>query len=852
MNELSPSDPLLAPALDWFQSRGWTPFDFQTDAWRAYLAGKSGVVSAPTGTGKSYALWLGPILEYLAEGRSRSSAGPLRVLWITPLRALASDTVNSLITPIRELNLPWTVELRTGDTPNAMKARQRRQFPTALVTTPESISLLLSYPETREKLSGIKAVIVDEWHELLGSKRGVQTELALARLREWNPEMRIWGLSATLGNLKQARDVLLGSNSSEHGVIIRSALIKETDISTLLPQDIQRFPWAGHLGLKGAPQVVEALANVKTTLVFCNTRNQAENWFQALTLFVPEWESEIGLHHGSIDREERDRVERELAAGNLRAVVCTSSLDLGIDFAPVEQVIQIGSPKGIARLLQRAGRSGHSPGKPSRILCVPTNAFEIVEYAAAREAIRERHIEPRTPLVGSLDVLVQHLVTIALGGGFDEHELLQEVRSAYSFATLTDAAWKWCLDFVTNGGAALAAYPQYAKVSKNEEGRYVVESKDIARWHRLSIGTITSDSMIRVKYLTGGGSLGQVEESFIARLKPGDRFLFSGRLLELAIVKDMTAYVRRATGKRGTVPRWMGGRLPLSSELGAAVRLELAKVGDALQASGNLRDLSPELAAITPLMELQTRWSLIPRPNQLLVEQMKTREGHHVFVYPFEGRFVNEGLGALIAYRLSKDSPVSVNVSATDYGFELLSDKPLGITQESLRRLCSTENLLTDLVTCANAAEMSKRRFRDIARISGLVFSGYPGAHKQARQLQATSGLLWEVFVKYDPGNLLVDLAEREVLQGQLELTRLWETMERIISFDLLFSSPARLTPLSFPIWAERIHAQVSSESWTDRVQKMAVLLESEAAKPDRTPKRSSGSSELAAVPVGR
>ncbi|HSF40206.1 MAG TPA: DEAD/DEAH box helicase, partial [Thermoanaerobaculia bacterium] len=380
--------PPAAPALSrlgrWFAGKGWAPFAFQREVWDAYRAGESGLIHAATGTGKTYAVWLAPLLEWMeshpeetARPRRRAASPPLRVLWITPLRALAADTEASLRAPLVDLGLPWSLERRTGDTSASVRDRQRSRLPTALVTTPESVSLLLSRPDAKDLFSDLRLVVVDEWHELLGGKRGAQTELALARLRRFRPELRVWGLSATLGNPDVALAALLGPGQS--GRLVRGEAPKEIRIDSLLPGTIERFPWAGHLGLKLLPQAVAAIEEGKTALVFTNTRSQTEIWYQELLEARPDWAGEIALHHGSLDRKVRDWVEDGLREGRLRCVVCTSSLDLGVDFAPVDRVLQVGSPKGIARLVQRAGRSGHRPGLPSRVTCVPTNAFELVE-----------------------------------------------------------------------------------------------------------------------------------------------------------------------------------------------------------------------------------------------------------------------------------------------------------------------------------------------------------------------------------------------------------------------------------------------------------------------------------------
>lgn len=832
--------------LGWFKKRRWKPFPFQLEAWAAAAAGRSGLVHAPTGMGKTYAVWLPTLIEWFndqaatpATGRKvfSKTAEPLRVLWITPLRALAADTVEALKAPVDALEIPWTVELRTGDTPASAKKRQREKMPTALVTTPESLSLLLSYPETRDAFASLRTIIVDEWHELLGTKRGVQTELCLARLRAWCPRLKTWGLSATLGNLDEALAVLVGRasppgqevfQSNRPGEDARPALIagempKRLEITTLLPDAMERFPWGGHVGLSLLPQVLKQVEKARTTLLFTNTRWQAETWYQAVREARPEWETSgrIGIHHGSLDRDAREAVEARLRSGEIRCVVCTASLDLGVDFSPVEQVIQVGGPKGVARMLQRAGRSGHQPGATSRMTCVPANALELVEFAAVRDAIERRELESRTLLEQPLDVLVQHVVTVALGGGFDGKAFYDEVRTAYAYRDLGQEAWEWVLDFVTRGGGALKAYPQFVRVQR-EGDRFSVGAGLIAQFHRMSIGTITSDNAMAVK-LVRGSSLGMTEESFLARLKPGDRFAFAGLSLELVRIRDMTAYVRKSKRAAGLIPSWAGGKMPLSSQLAAGVRRKL------LEAHGGVFD-GVEMQAARPVLEIQRRWSVIPQPDELLIESVAMKEGVHSFVFPFAGRLVHEGLAPLLAHRLTRLEPRLISLVLSDYGFGLLTEKPIALDEAGWRKLLSPDQLTEDLVACMNSAELAKRQFREIARIAGLVFQGFPGANKAARQLQASSGLFFEVFQKYDPENLLLSQARREVLERQLEVRRMREVLESIQSMRLVLRTTERLTPLAFPLWASLVQGQVSSEVWTERVKKMAAKLE-EAAK---------------------
>jgi ATP-dependent Lhr-like helicase len=784
--------------------------------------------------GKTYAAWLGPLMT--GPFGEPGAAPPLTVLWLTPLRALAQDTGLSLARAAAALNPHWTVGVRTGDTASADKARQERKLPTALVTTPESLTLLQSRADWRERFAHVHAVVVDEWHELMSSKRGVQVELALARLRSLreggarpsadgpvrgNDGLRVWGLSATLANLDEALACLVGPARAAQGRIVEGIAAKEIAIDTARPPTIERFPWGGHIGTKLLPQVVRAIENARSTLVFTNVRSATEIWYQALLDARPDWAGQIALHHGSLEREVRDWVEDGLRSRRLRAVVCTSSLDLGVDYTPVEQVLQIGSPKGVARLLQRAGRSGHQPGAVSRITVVPTQALELVEAAAAREAALERRIEPRTPMVGALDTLVQHLVTAALGGGFRPDALLAEVRTTHAYRDLPDGDWQWALDFVIHGGASLNAYPEYRRVVLGADGIAHVPDRQIARRHRTQIGTIVSDSSITVQ-MRNGRKLGHVEESFIAMLSPGDCFVFAGRVLEFLRVREMTAWVRPAPSKSPVITRWMGAKMPLSSLLSERTRRLIA-------AAKHGRFESPELALVRPLLELQARWSALPDEREWLCERIRLREGHYLFFYPFEGRLAHLGLATLFSYRLSKLQPRSFSIMMNDYGFGLLSPTPVELGLREIGVLLAAPNVESDILAGLNAAELGRRQFREIARVAGLVFQGYPGQPQSNRQLQASSGLLWDVFNEYDPENLLLKQATREVLERQLEAPRLEKALARMRGCRALITDPPRPTPFAFPLMVEAFREKLTTEALETRVARMVADLEKAA-----------------------
>jgi ATP-dependent Lhr-like helicase len=810
----------------WFLARGWTAFDFQETVWQAMQAGESGLLHAPTGTGKTLAAWLGAVLRLKHPDREAAASSGLRVVWITPLRALAADTVAAMEEPLRgrgALATDITVSIRTGDTSAADRRRLRDNWPTALVTTPESLSILLSLETSHEIFGSLDTVIVDEWHELLSTKRGVQTELALSRLRSLRPGLVTWGLSATLANLDEAAASLVGTAPGASPRIVSAAIPRTLDITTLIPEPMERFPWAGHMGMRLLPQVVEVIDQAMTSLVFTNTRSQAERWFDAIRQARPDWAKTIALHHGSVDRELRTAAERGLKRGNMKCVVATSSLDLGVDFGPVDQVIQIGSPKGIARLLQRAGRSGHAPGATGRLVCVPTHALELIECAAARGAVMHGTVEARRPLTSSLDCLAQHIVTVACGGGFHEAALRAEVATTSAFKDLDDASWQWAMDFAARGGPALAAYPDFARI-KERFGRWYVASPAIARKHRMNIGTIASDVAVEVKWLRGG-RLGTVEESFISRLNEGDRFLFAGRALVLFRFDGLTAWVKRSRSPAPLqVPRWNGGRMPLTTLLSDAV---LGLVSGTGRPSTSI---AREIAAITPLLEIQERWSRLPDRDTLLIERWTGRDGDHAFVFPFAGRLVHEGLASLVAWRLARSKPSTFTLAFNDWGFEIAGREGLPRTTRDWQRVLSPRHLLDDLMACLNSTEMARRHFREIARVAGLV----QGSGRSDRQTQVSAGLLFDVLEEHDAGNMLLAQARREVLERQFEYQRLVDAIDHIRSQTIVIVETSRLTPLAFPIWAEFIQSRLTTKDWLTRITDMARDLEEAAARSRR------------------
>ncbi len=776
---------------------------FQEEAWAAYLRGESGIVQVPTGAGKTYAAYLGPLAEIAACGGG--------VLYISPLRAMARDIEAALKAPVEALGLAIRVEGRTGDTSSATRVRQKRSPPEVLVTTPESLTLILTEPDAAARFANLRAVIVDEWHELIDSKRGTQIELALSRLRGFAPDLRTWALTATVGNAGEAAQAAVGTHAT--ATIVRADIPRPIVIDTLIPASVDAFPWAGHLGIQMVPRLVESLDPEVPTLVFTNTRSQAERWFQEILSRRPEWIDHMGLHHGSVDREERERVEAGLKSGLLRLVVCTASLDLGVDLTPIERVVQIGSPKGIARLTQRAGRSGHRPGATCRVTCVPTNTFELVEIAAVRDALAHGEVEARNPLAKPLDALAQHLVTCALGGGFTEEGILAEVRGAWSYRALTSDELGWALALVRDGGATLGAYPEYHRVM-GVEGRYGVPDLGIAKLHRANVGTILGDATIQVRRL-GGGAIGSIDENFITRLKVGDRFVFAGQTLELVRIKDLVAWARPAKQRTTNTPHWPGNKLPISGSLGHAVRRLLDNVREG-------RIEHPELVAAEPVFAAQRRISRLPAADRVLAERCVTREGHHLFLYPFEGRRVHEGLAALLALRLGRRVPATFSIAVNDHGLELLTHEAYPFADLLDPAVFTRDGLVDDIIASVNISELMRRRFREIARVAGLVLTGPAHARRTMRQVQSSASLLYDVFTRYDPGNLLLLQARREVVEQQFERDRLQSVLDRLAAHALECVDTSRPSPLAFPLVVERLAVDAASmETLLDRIERM-------------------------------
>lgn len=801
-------------AETFFHDQAWQPLPFQISTWKAALSNLCGLVNAPTGSGKTYALLI-PVLihELNAVSSGQLPSEGLRLIWVTPIRALAREILLSCQRAVESMGLDWRVEMRTGDSTGKERKSQFAKPPQILITTPESIHVIMATPGYSDFFRHLDTIVVDEWHELIGSKRGVQTELALSRIIALCPACKIWGISATIGNMEEAANILLHTIPEQRRTGIKADIQKNIQLNSVIPDEMENYPWAGHLGLKLADKVAEIIRSSKTTLVFTNTRAQCEIWYQQLLDTDPELAGQMAMHHGSISRDIREWVEEALYEGRIRAVICTSSLDLGVDFRPVESIVQIGSPKGVSRFVQRAGRSGHHPGAESRIWFVPTHALELVEAAGLRLALAQGDMEERIPYLRSFDVLIQYLMTLAVSEGFDPQIIYREVQATHCFSSINEEEWQKILQFLLVGSDSLQAYDEYQKVDIDALGYFRVTDMRKALRHRLSIGTIVSDAMMQIQ-LVKGGRLGSIEEWFVAQLKPGDVFWFAGRALELVRVKEMVAQVRPSNAKSGKVPSYMGGRMPLSSQLSAVLK---TKMHDYV--NGEIND--PEIAALIPIFTTQQKRSVIPSKGEFLIEYFSSRDGYHLVMYPFEGRNVHEGMAVLLAQRLAQLQPITFTLAMNDLGFELLSDQPMDVDTLITPSLFSTRHLADDIQSSINSVEMARRKFRDVARISGLIFSGFPGRMKKERHLQSSSQLLFEVFREYESDNLLYLQTFEEVMTFHLEEARLRRALDTIASSRIILARPDKPTPFAFPIIVDRLREKLTSEKLEDRIRRM-------------------------------
>ncbi len=773
----SPSTALPSRFAEWFARRGWTPHPHQLALLAAAREGRSALLIAPTGGGKTLAGFL-PSLVELAEGPREG----LHTLYISPLKALAIDVHRNLTAPIEELGLSIRCETRTGDTPAHKRQRQREHPPQMLMTTPESLALLLSYGEAAQMFGGLGAIIIDELHALAGSKRGDLLALGLARLRRLAPGCRRIGLSATVA-WPDDLAAWLGSGGAEVVRLVAQGGAKP-EVSILATR--AELPWSGHMALHALAEVYEAIKRHRTTLVFVNTRAQAELCFHELWRLNQD-HLPIALHHGSLAVEQRRKVEAWMARGRLRAVVATSSLDLGIDWGDVDLVVQVGAPKGVSRLTQRIGRANHRLDEPSRALLVPANRFEVLECRAALSALRRGQLDGERPRPGGLDVLAQHILGMACAGPFAADALFAEVASAAPYAGLVRADFDAALGFVENGGYALSSYERWRKLFRDSIGRYHVVSDAVARRYRMNIGTIVEASMLKVR-LRRGKVLGEVEEYFAGTLTPGDTFMFAGQLLAFEGIQGNDVIASRASGGAPKVPAYEGGRLPLSTHLADGVRALLAD-------SRQWRDL-PE--PVQEWLRLQRYRSLLPGPEGLLVEGFPRGPHDYLVAYCFEGRNAHQTLGMLLTRRMERAGLKPLGFVATDYVLAVWSLEPV----RDLDALLDEDMLGDDLEAWLAESSLIRRTFRTVAIIAGLIERKHPGHEKTGRQVTFSADLIYDVLRKHQGDHLLLRAARADAARGLTDIRRLGDLLARIKG-RITHRRLERVSPLAVPVLLE-------------------------------------------------
>ncbi len=785
------------PFAAWFAARGWTPRAHQREVLAASEAGESVLLIAPTGGGKTLAGFL-PSLIGLAAGERR---GGLHTLYVSPLKALAADVARNLLRPVAEMALDIRIETRSGDTSAAERRRQRADPPEILLTTPESLALMLSFEDAPSVFAGLRAVVIDEVHALAGTKRGDQLALCLARLGALAPAARRIGLSATVAH-PAALAAWVGA-----GRTITSAAGMRPEIGLMLPED--RLPWSGHMGLAAAPAILARIAAARMTIVFVNTRAQAELLFHALWRLNNET-LPIGIHHGSLEPEARLRVEAAMATGGLRAVIATSSLDLGIDWGAVDQVLQVGAPKGVARLLQRVGRANHRMEEASRAILVPANRFEVLECEAAIEGVAEGAIDGDPPRPGTLDVLAQHLLGMACSAPFHPDAMYAEIRHAAPYAALSRADFDDVLDFVATGGYALAAYERYRRLFRDAEGRVELRSPRIARQWRMNIGTIVEEPLMKVRLAgRGGATLGEVEEYFVTILVPGDTFLFAGRILRFLRVRETVCEVAETGGTEPKVPAYAGGRMPLSTNLAARVR---AMLHDPARWGGFPATVQEWLAQ-------QRAHSRLPGAQGLLVESFPRGDRFYLVAYCFEGRNAHQTLGMLLTRRMERLGVQPLGFVATDYVLAIWSaNRPFDVA-----RLFEQDLLGDDLEAWLADSSMLRRTFRTIAVIAGLIERHHPGVETSRRQVTVSSDLIYNVLRRHQPDHVLLRATRADAAGGLADLDRIGGMLARIRG-RVVHMALSRVSPLAVPVLLE-----VGRESVRTALSEEALLAEAEA-----------------------
>lgn len=794
---------------DWFKKKSWKIADFQKKSWDYYLKGHSGLISVPTGEGKTLAALGGPLIELMSQ--SQKDTPTPHIIYISPTKSLARNIAISLENLLEELNLPFKIYLRIGDTEAAQRRFFKKHSCDILITTPESLALLMT-EQRKELAEHCRSIIVDEWHEFIETKRGSLLDLHLAELKRNSTDLKVWGMSATIGNLKEAAQVLTYPKKPK--LVQDSELSQELNFELIIPEkqdDVSIFGFANDATISF---VCSKLSSKSTQIIFTNTRKTAEVWFKKILEFKPEWESLIALHHGSLALERREQVEEGLRLGQVKVVVATSSLELGVDFPKVEKIYQVGSLKSLSRAVQRAGRALHQPGKGKNISLIPVGFFDLLEPKSLELAKTAGNIENKHPIQRPFDTLIQYILCCACNDGFKENDLYKNLKNSYAFQDLSPTEFSWCVSFVDNGGQALSAYPQYQKI-ECLDGTYRFKDKRLEREHKMNIGTIVDDMNMEVKFLRGQ-SLGRISEVFASKLQVNDIFSFAGKSLKLIQIRDAKLLVRLSKGPAKLSAGWAGAILSSSENLMEQTEQLVAEISE--PSSWDNLDLDKSVLRLFKLQSERSKW---PKINETLVEDYFSKEGHHIYIYTFAGSVINQGLGHILAYRISNLLERTISVSANDQGLELLSSKPLEDFKDLLPKILSTDALEHDLKESLNYKEMSRRKFREICRVSILTPVNLLRGRKEARHLQASASLLFDVFSKYDPDNLLIKQADDEVFQNQLDFRRIHKVLTKLLISKKSYIHLKKLSPFAVTLYLERIKSYVSSESLEKRLDQL-------------------------------